>query len=454
MKSPAPSSGSESLPARSALRRLIGGTTALCIGLGVAIGSGIFRVPGDVAAQLGSPLPILAAWLVGGLITLAAGLVTAELATRFPEAGGEYVFLREAYGRFWAFFFGWSYTIFVVGGGAATIAVVIGEAGCQLLGWPRAWATGISSAAIVAVATLNAIGLKVGARTQNVLSVLKVLVLLAVAALAMASSGPDAAPADVTSEPASAGFVLAFAVALRQVLWCYDGTTDSVKMAEEIRDVRRALPRALIGSAVLLTAVYVGLNAAFLSAFSPREMAASRFVAGDLVARALGPAGQRVMSAVTVVVCVGSLASTTLATIRVTFALARDGLAFGGLARMSASQSPVNALAAVALISVLFVNSGSFEQVLAIYSFAAAVLFSLAYGSLLVIRARDRRAGIDRRGVFECPAGRAVAVMLIIVQAAVAAGSAWSHPRGAVGSLVLFALVAVLYAAWRRRGAD
>lgn len=454
MSSSALPSASEPVPHRSALRRLIGGTTALCIGLGVAIGSGIFRVPGDVAGQLESPLLILLAWLAGGLVTLAAGLVTAELATRFPEAGGEYVFLREAYGRFWAFFFGWSYTIFVVGGGAATIAVVIGEAGCQLLGWPRAWATGVSSAAIVIVAALNAIGLRVGAGTQNVLSALKVLVLLAVAALAFVPARPDAVTPQLTSAPAGAGLLLAFAVALRQVLWCYDGTTDSVKMAEEIRDVRRALPRALIGSAVLLTVVYMVINAAFLFAFSPREMAASKFVAGDLVLRAIGPAGQRVMSAVTVIVCVGSLASTTLATIRVTFALARDGLAFGGLARMSAAQSPVNALAAVALVSVLFVVSGGFEQVLAIYSFAAAVLFSLAYGSLLVVRARDRRTGVDRRGVFECPAGGAVAVLLIIVQAAVALGAAWSHPRGAIGSLVLFAAVALLYAAWRRRGAD
>ncbi len=454
MKSPAPPPVHNPASSRSALRRLIGGTTALCIGLGVAIGSGIFRVPGDVAGQLGSPLPILLAWLAGGLITLAAGLVTAELATRFPEAGGEYVFLREAYGRFWAFFFGWSYTIFVVGGGAATIAVVIGEAGCQLLGWPRAWAAGVSSAVIVIVAALNAIGLRVGAGTQNVLSALKVLVLLAVAALAFVPARSDSVPPEVTSAPAGAGLLLAFAVALRQVLWCYDGTTDSVKMAEEIRDVRRALPRALIGSAILLTAVYVAINAAFLFAFSPREMAASKFVAGDLVLRAIGPAGQRVMSAVTVIVCVGSLASTTLATIRVTFALARDGLAFGGLARMSAAQSPVNALAAVALVSVLFVVSGSFEQVLAIYSFAAAVLFSLAYGSLLVVRARDRRHGVDRRGVFECPAGGFVAVLLIIVQAAVALGAAWSHPRGAIGSLVLFVAVALLYAAWRGRGAN
>ncbi|MCH7871589.1 MAG: amino acid permease, partial [Planctomycetes bacterium] len=114
------------------LKRIIGTPTALLLGMGVAIGSGIFRTPGEVAGYLQSPWIIMLAWLLGGSVTLAQGMITAELSTRFPKAGGEYVYLREAFGEFAAFFFGWSYTIFILGGAAATIGRAFGDFGCDL----------------------------------------------------------------------------------------------------------------------------------------------------------------------------------------------------------------------------------------------------------------------------------------------------------------------------------
>src|SRR5262245_2372691 len=115
------------------LQRLLGAATALLIGMGVAVGSGIFRTPGQIAAELGSPLLIMVAWMFGGAFVVGAGLVTAELATRFPEAGGEYVYLREAYGPFCGFLFGWGYSVFILGGGTAIIAAAFGEATASLL---------------------------------------------------------------------------------------------------------------------------------------------------------------------------------------------------------------------------------------------------------------------------------------------------------------------------------
>ncbi len=429
---------------------MVGGTTALAIGVGVAVGGGIFRTPGDIARGLGSPGWIVAAWVCGGLFTLAAGLVTAELATRFPEAGGEYVFLREAYGEFMAFFFGWSYTIFIIGCGAAAIAVPLGEVSCSLLGIAANWAPWIAVGSTVAVTAVNCAGLRVGADTQNVLSFLKVGALLAIMGLAF-WHGPATVenPPAAIETPTGWGIWLAFFIAFRQVLWCYDGTTDSVKMAEEIHDVKRSLTRALIGSSVLLTVVYVGLNIAFMYVLPPAVLARSDFVANDVLRAIIGPSGRRLMAGLTALVCLGSLASTTLATVRVTYALARDGLAFGALGRMSASQAPVIALIGVGLLTIAFIVSGGFNEVLSVYAFTASILFSLSYATLLVFRARERERRAD---IFRCPGGVFVAILLIVIQAGVAFGAAYSYRRGAMWSVAIFAAISAFYFVWKHFG--
>jgi APA family basic amino acid/polyamine antiporter len=453
----------------SGLRRLVGGMTALCIGVGVAIGSGIFRVPGLVAEQLGSPAWIIAVWAAGGLFVLAAGLVTAELATRFPRAGGEYVYLREAYGEFAAFFFGWAYTVFIIGGGAATIAVALGEVTCILLGVADRWTPAFGVAAVAVIVFINCIGLRAGAWTQNALTVAKVAALLAVAALALlkpVEKAPGKHPwgfeGGETMEMSVEGIALmAMAAAFLQVLWAYAGSTDPAKLAEEVRDVRRAMPRALVGSALTLTFVYVLLNAAFLRVMSPAEMAESKFVANDVMLRLVGPAGEKVLAAITLLVCLGALASVMLATVRVTYALARDGLAPRALAGMSRSQAPVAALIAIGVIAMSFVINRGFREVLSIYMFAGAVLFSLTYASLLVFRRRERRgrpAGGVREGilapadVFRCPAGPWLVAVLVVVQACVAWSIARSQPRDTLYTCVLLVVIALLYFVWRGVG--
>jgi APA family basic amino acid/polyamine antiporter len=335
------------------LQRIIGAPTALLIGMGVAIGSGVFRSPGLVARELHDPGLILLAWALGGVIVLMQGMVTAELATRFPRAGGEYVFLREAYGEFVAFFFGWAYTIFIIGGGAAAIALAFGEFSCQWLSLsPDTWAGPTAAVAVVAVVAVNAAGLKVGAGFQNALTCVKALALLAIIVLGVLSNAEsmDAGGQAATGAPAQSGASLfaLFTAAITWALWPYEGTTDAVKMAEEVKDVRRALPRAVIGSALAVTVLYVLFNFALLRMLPAEEMArleqaGEPFVPGVALARLGGSAGRSALLAVAIITCLGALSSTLLATIRVTFAMARDGLAFRSLARMSSAQAPVPA---------------------------------------------------------------------------------------------------------------
>lgn len=444
------------------LQRLLGPATAFLIGLGVAVGSGIFRTPGQIAAELGSPLFVVLAWVFGGLFVLASSLVSAELATRFPEAGGEYVYLREAYGDFCAFLFGWGYSVFIIGGGAAIIAVALGEAVAQILGVGAMNANLIGVVAIVVVISVNALGLRAGAGLQNGLTAAKVVALIGVALLALLlGDGGTDWTAPIALAPGRTSAIAAFLAALPPVLWTYEGSTDAVKMAEEIKDVRRDLPRALVGSALALTVLYVLVNLACMAAMTPAEMGNVRFVPNEVMLRLFGPIGRQSMEVLAIVVLAGALSSTVLTTVRVTYALARDGLAPRRLAQMSAHQAPVSALLAVGAIAVLFTAFRSFTQILSIYFLAAAILFGLAYASLIVFRVRDRHLGQPFPGdAFRCPAGPLLAGALIVVQVAMASLIVWESfekrragevPDSVYTLLLLTSFGATYFLLWRRR---
>ncbi len=432
-----------------ALRRELGTVTAFLIGLGVAIGSGIFRTPSIVSDKVSAPWLIIGMWALGGVFILFSGLVSAELSTRFPQAGGEYVYLREAYGELVAFFFGWGYTVFIIGGGAATIAAACGEASAELFGVDEGYARFFGAGALVAVTGINAVGLKAGAWVQNVLTATKILAIVGVSIAAFMLGDSDThwtAPLEIPPERTLfATLVLAFP----PVLWAYEGTTDAVKMAEEVDDVHRALPRALIGSALALTILYVTINIAYLSVLTPGEIAASKFAPSDVMARLFGPVGHKVMTLLSLVVFFGALSSTILATVRVTFALARDGLAPRQLAHMSKGQSPVVALCAAASIAMVFTLARGFSQILSIYFLAAAVLFGLAYASLFVFRHRDPPEGPPPH-VFRAPGGRVIAGVLITIQCAMGAMIVVESPLDSLYTVLLLASLAVTYVVWRR----
>ncbi|MBN2559880.1 MAG: amino acid permease [Phycisphaerae bacterium] len=439
------------------LRRLVGPVTVVCVGIGAAIGSGIFATPGEAAKYIRSPWMILLVWLVAGVVTLIQTLVTAELATRFPKAGGEYQYLKEAYGHFAAFFFGWSFTIFVIGGGGGAIAAALGEFAAELLRLRQAWAAPLlGCGAVIAVTAINALGLRAGAATQNLLTILKTTALLAIGAGVWIVCGRlTPAPPVESSGPAEPISIEAFLLALLPVFWSYTGATDSAKLAEEVKDVRRSLPRALFASAILLTAVYCLYNYALLCALSPSEMAGIRSVPA-LAFRHVNslPISDLILVA-SILICLGAISSMFLANVRVTFALARDGLTFRLLGRMSARQAPVACLVVGGVIACAFVLQRSFEQILRVYFVGSTALFGLTYLSLIVFRLRDRRSGrAFPSTAYKAPAGTLLAAILILLELAIAATILRSDLRtgtyDSLAALALLAVLAILYFVWRK----
>ncbi|HWL92670.1 MAG TPA: amino acid permease [Phycisphaerae bacterium] len=450
-----------------ALRRIVGVTTIACVGVGAAIGSGIFRAPGEIAELVASPWIILGLWIAAGVITLMQCLVTAELATRFPRAGGEYHYLKEAYGEFAAFFFGWSFTIFIIGGGGGTIARQLGDLTASLLQLPPKWATPLfGCASVMAVVGVNCLGLRAGAAAQNALTILKVLAVLGIAAGAMivASrwSPATAAEAPVNSAASGAPSISVLLSALLLAFWPYTGATDPAKLAEETRDVRRAMPIALIATVLLLAAIYLFYNYALLCAMSPAQMAGK----SDVHAIVFGGIGGRRVEVLillaSILICLGALSSVFLANTRVTFALARDGLTFRLLAWMSPSQAPIPSLIFCGVIACGFVLNRRFSEILRIYFMGSTVLFGLAYLSLVVFRMRDRRAGSPfPKSAFRAPCGILMALLLTLLEAAIAGVLLWEDVRSwflppeqrrydSVLTLAALAGFAAMYFAWKR----
>ncbi len=420
---------------RPELSRVLGPVTTVLVGLGVAIGSGILRTPPLVAQELGHAPLVLLAWGLGGLALFASSLVMAELATRIPRSGGEYAWLREAFGPFAAYFFGWGYTLFMVAGGAATTAAAFGDAARELLGGDSRM---FAAAAIAVVAAANMVGLRTGAALQNLLTVVKLGIVLAIAAVA-AGLGPAPEPVEPRALPGAGAWV----AALPAVIWAYAGSTDAVKLSGEVKDPSRRLPASLFLAIAVLTAVYVVVNGAFLYGLGVEGLAGSTLPAAEVARRAFGRTGETYFAAASAVVFLGGLSSTLLATVRVAWALGQDGRGLGLLGRMNQGQAPVYAIGFVAAVAILFALNRDFEEILGIYFFAGAILFGLVYASLLVFRRRDQ--GAMPPGVFRCPGAPVIVAALLLVQGAMAVLIATESPGDALATVLVLAAVAAAY---------
>jgi APA family basic amino acid/polyamine antiporter len=433
------------------LRRILGTATVTCVGLGVAIGSGILATPGEIAGQICSGRLILLAWLLGGLVTFLESLVTAELSTRIPLAGGEYQFLRSAFGDFAAFFFGWSFTIFIVGAGAGTIAAALGQFTAELLNIQSSnVASLIGFASIIGVLLANLMGLRAGALIQNGLTIVKVIVVVGIGMGAMISAGRytpihAAAEGDVSLR----SFLLAFV----SVFWSYSGSTDSAKLAEETIGARRAIPRGLTFSAVSLTCVYLLYNYGLLCAVSPAAMRDAPSVAALAFSGIGGFQVRGLILIASIMICLGSISSTLLSNVRVTFAMARDGLAPSILARMSQRQAPIPSLIFAALIGGVFVLNRSFSRILGIYFMASAILYGLSYMSLIVFRLRDAKENTPPGDCYRVPFGPLIAILLTVFQVGIAVLIAMEdlkrNGRDSLYMLGILLAIAGMYPVWK-----
>jgi APA family basic amino acid/polyamine antiporter len=432
--------------------RHIGLFSATMLVVGGIIGSGIFLNPAIVAQRVGSGQLILATWALGAAIALLGAFIFAELGARQPEAGGGYVYLREAFGPLPAFLYGWALLLAIASGAAAAVAVTFASYAAPLLGLGGGSERWLAAFAIALLSLINAFGVRPGAWTQNVFTLLK---LGAIAALVLgallggsAADGSQCVGAGCTMAPLERGVIVAVGTALVPVLFAYGGWQQTNFVAEEMVNPRRDLPRALVIGVTIVAAVYLAANYTYLRALGPAGLAASRAPAADVMTAFAGARGRRLIAAGIAVSTFGFLNLVILVTPRVYQAMARDGLFFARFAALHPrSRAPVTAIAAQGAWAIVLLLSGSYGQLLDWVTFADWIFFGAIAATLFVYRHRAASPG------YMVPAFPWTPLLFIAASLYVVTGAVISNPWNALrGALLLVAGVPVFLFWSRRRG--
>jgi len=358
---------------RPELSRVLGPLATLSVIVGSVIGSGIFIVPARVALNIPSIGGIVLVWIIGGVFSLAGALALAELAAMLPQAGGPYVYLREAFGKLPAFLFGWTEFLVIRSGSVATLAAACAYNIVLLVPAPEGvshalWLSGWAIAALVVVATINVLGTSLGGRVQIVGTFLKLGTLLAMIVLPFMLGDAEVARL-APIWPASFGTddFLKFMVAMVGVLWTYDGWVNSSELAEEITDPGRTIPRSLIFGMAVLISVYLGTTLVYHMVLSMSEMGGiatgETIVAAVFWERLLGTPGLTAASLAVMFSILIALNGNALCGPRAYFAMARDGLFPQALCRVHPRfQTPANAIIAQAIWSITILVVGTIPQ--------------------------------------------------------------------------------------------
>ncbi|MDQ8163628.1 MAG: amino acid permease [Gemmatimonadota bacterium] len=425
--------------------------------VGGIIGSGIFLSPAVVAQRVGTGPLTLAAWGFGAVVAIIGGFVYAELGARRPLAGGTYIYLRDAFGSLPAFLYGWALFLIMATGAMAAVAMTGASYFASLMGWSPATAQPLAIACIAMLTLLNALGVRVGATTGNILTVLKLaaIALLVVAALTLAPTYtvpvPAALSAPVTPPPGLSATVLAMGAALVPVLFSFGGWQQTNAVAEELRDPARTLPRALILGVLIVAATYLLVNIAYLRALGVQGLAASSAPAADTMFVFLGPAGRTLITAGIVVSTIGFLSMVILMSARVYQAMAADGLFFQRMATLHpVTQTPVAALVAQGVVALLLLLTGTYGQLLDYVVFADWIFFGTTAAALVVLRRRD---GPLPDGGASAPGHPYTTLVFIAAAVYVVIGSILSNPGNAARGAGLLALGVPVYHWWNRRRA-
>jgi basic amino acid/polyamine antiporter, APA family len=431
----------------SQLVKTLGTWSATAVVVGSVVGSSIFRLPGGVAREVGSPGAIFLVWTLGGIIALCGALSLAELAALYPRTGGIYVFLRETYGRWAAFLFGWA--MLVVNPAAyAFIAMVFAEAWSTLVPALKGAERIVAAVSLAILVLINVRPVRVGAALLNVTTWLKVavLVLLSVAALLFAGDWNTATSAGSGFSPNSWS---GFGLALILVMGAYDGWQWVPQLAGELRDPLRSLPRALGLGVLSVIGVYLLANAAYVMVLSPQELAESSLVTADMARRLLGAVGAGLVSGLILVSSFGSNHSGMMTDPRVFLTMAEDGLFFRGVGAIHPKHRTPHVaviLLGAAAIAYLFIRG--VEQLIA--TLILGMWPFLAMSVVAVFIQRNRRPEAARP--FRVPLYPWVPLFFLIACAGIFANSFREQPRFTLINFAVLLAGLPVYWLWRRLG--
>jgi APA family basic amino acid/polyamine antiporter len=443
------------------LKRDLGIWAALAIVVGTVIGSGIFRVPQSMILATGSVRLVFLVWVVGGMLSLAGALTYAELAAAMPGAGGEYVYLTEAYGPLWGFLYSWTQMWVAKSGSIATLATAFFEYTAHFVPqfealwftvgpFPIKYGQVFALVLILLLGGLNYLGVRVGGDVQVAVTAVKVGLISFVILAGLFYSQPALPVVAATPLPAAPPVFAGFIAALVGALWAYDGWNNVGMVASEIKNPQRNLPVSLIGGTIGVIAIYMLANWAYFRVLSPGEVGAHKLVAAEMMQRIAGPWGASAVSIAAMISIFAALNGSILTGARVPYAAARDGLFFRSAARIHpAFHTPGVSILMLSAWSSVLVLSGKYDELFDFVIFGSWILYGMATASVFVLR--RKRPDLPRPyKTFGYP----VVPFLFLVGATILEISTmWTKPRQSIAGILLILLGLPFYFYWRRRGA-
>jgi APA family basic amino acid/polyamine antiporter len=429
------------------LARRLGLFDATMLVMGGIIGSGIFVTPAEVARHVHTPLLIVGVWLLGGIVALAGALVYAELAARRPAVGGQYAYLRDAYGPLPAFLYGWSLLLVIQSGGMAAVAITFARYFGDVL--HLGIADSVVAVSVLALLTIiNCFGVKSGSNVQSVLMLLKIG---AIAALVLLGwwFAPALPRATAETSAPSLSMLAAIGAAMTPVMFSYGGWQTSSFVAGEMRDPQRDLARGLLLGVIGVVILYTSVAFVCVHALGPQGLADSKTPASDVMRLALGEGGATFIAAGIGISALGFLSQGMLTAPRVYFAMAEDGVFFRSVATVNQrTRVPVVAIILQGLAAAIIALSGTFGQILSYVVSVDFIFFGLTGAALFVYRRRP-----DQRPPYEAPGHPFTTGLFVGACALVVVATLWNNP---INSLIGFAILAAgvpAFLYWRRANA-
>ncbi|MEO8334979.1 MAG: amino acid permease [bacterium] len=437
------------IPAAGVLSRSLGTTDVVFLVVGMMVGSGVFVVPATTIRQTGGYAgTALLVWIVGGILSLLGALTYAELGAMKPQAGGLYVFIRDAFGPLPAFLYGWM-LFFVMGSGIlAALAVATTDYVSRLVPLGRVGMQLMPIVFIASLAAVNVIGTRRSARLTNMMTIAKVSVILVLAGACL-SRGTMPQSASIWPQAVTPMVLSGFGAAMLGVLWSYEGWQWATFVVGETVSPQRVFPRGMVLGTLLGVTVYVLANAGYVATLGPEAMSRSTAVAADAARVRFGPAAGGVVAVLAILTIVGAANGLLLTVSRVFYAMANDGLFFRKLAEIHPRYgTPAASVVALAVVGMMLTVSGTFDQLLTYVVFTGWIFYALGGVSLFVFRHRDPEAARP----FRVPGYPITPILFVLSAVAVVANTIVAQPGRAVVGLAVVAIGMPVYYAWRAWG--
>jgi Amino acid transporters len=445
------------------LSRELGPGQAAAVVVGTVIGSGVFLVPAEMMQAVGSARLVYLAWIVGGLLSLFGAMTYAELGAMRPQAGGEYVYVRDAYGPLPAFLYAWTWFVIAKPGSIATLTLGI----VRILGtfsafaffsrpliaspFPVTYGQGFAILVTIAISALNYLGVKRAGEFQFIFTIVKVAIILGIVVIGFSYNNGSFAHFGESYSLARGGMA-GFMAALVAALWAYDGWNDLNMVSEEVRNPSRDIPIALIAGVAVVGVLYMLVNAAVQYVLPAAAIAASERPGSDAIRAVMGPLGAGIVSAGMALSMVVALNGTIMSGARIPFAVARDGYFFSALGRVhSRFHTPAIATVVQCILAILLLLlGGSFRQVFTITIFAEWLFYMIAASTIFTFRRREAEAPRPYR-VWGYP----VVPILFVMASAILLYYTFTDNvvNSAVGIAVILAGVPFFYVFARKRSA-